>query len=183
MPKTVTDNLPNDHPNNTSYSESEKIAFIQSCWHRDIVDRCREGFTEKLTELDDSIVVEYHTVPGAFEIPLVCKQLLSSGEYALVVAAGFVVDGGIYRHEFVAQSVISGLMQVQLEMNKPVLSAVLTPKDFQETEAHQQFFFDHMQIKGKEAAEVAASLLKSKSASHELRATSCKPEDKLSRVS
>jgi len=50
-------------------------------------------------------------------------------------------------------------MQVQLELDKPVLSAVLTPKEFQESEAHQQFFFDHMLIKGKEAADVVESLL------------------------
>ena len=39
-----------------------------------------------------------------------------------------VVNGGIYRHEFVADAVINGLMRVQLETDVPVISAVLTPR-------------------------------------------------------
>ncbi|MDG1850982.1 MAG: 6,7-dimethyl-8-ribityllumazine synthase, partial [Gammaproteobacteria bacterium] len=55
---------------------------------------------------------------------------------------------------------------VQLELEKPVLSAVLTPKEFDEENAeHQKFFFDHMLIKGREAADAAASLLESQVAS------------------
>lgn len=155
---------------------NKKIAFIQSCWHKDIVDRCREGFSAQLAEYGMSAEVDYFQVPGAFELPLKCKQLLVPDEYALVVAAGFVVDGGIYRHEFVAQAVISGLMQVQLEMARPVLSVVLTPKDFQQTEAHQNFFLEHMIVKGKEAADVAVSVL-------EPAESGGKPQEKITRVS
>ena len=140
---------------------SGKIAFIQAGWHGEIVDRCREGFATRLSELGiDENQVDYFKMPGAFELPLKCKTLLDSGDYALTVAAGFVVDGGIYRHEFVAQSVVSALMQVQLELGLPVLSAVLTPREFDENNAsHQKFFFDHMLIKGSEAADAAHALL------------------------
>ena len=47
-------------------------------------------------------------------------MLAKTGRYAAVVAAGFVVDGGIYRHEFVATSVIDALMAVQLETEVPM---------------------------------------------------------------
>ena len=151
----------------STYS-SGKIAFIQASWHADIVDRCREGFVARLAELGIAeSQIDFFRLPGAFEIPLKCKQLLCSGDYAIAVAAGFVIDGGIYRHEFVAQSVVSALMQVQLELEKPVLSAVLTPKEFnEENSEHHKFFFDHMLIKGREAADAAASLLESQVASH-----------------
>jgi 6,7-dimethyl-8-ribityllumazine synthase len=56
-----------------------------------------------------------------------------------IVAAAFVVDGGIYRHEFVANAVISGLMQVQLETNAPVLSAIPIPHHYHDSEEHQHF--------------------------------------------
>ena len=42
-----------------------------------------------------------------------------------VAAAAFVVDGGIYRHDFVAQAVVTGLMQAGLETGIPVLSVSL----------------------------------------------------------
>jgi len=140
----------------------QKIAFVQSGWHEDLVDQARKGFAEQLAALGLTAKVDYFRVPGAFEIPLKIKQLLRSGEYALAVGTGFVVDGGIYRHEFVAQTVVDALMQVQLEMELPVLSVVLTPKEtFSEVE-HHDFFFNHMKIKGTEAADVVAELLTGK---------------------
>jgi len=92
-------------------------------------------------------------VPGAFEIPLQAKLLGRGGRYGAIVAAALVVDGGIYRHEFVAQAVIAGLMQVQLEIEVPVISAVLTPQSFHEHEVHARFFREHLRQKGAEAAQ------------------------------
>ena len=70
-----------------------------------------------------------------------------------------MVDGGIYRHDFVAGAVVAGLMQAQLEADLPILSAVLTPHHFQDTEAQRQFFLEHFKIKGREAAEACLSIL------------------------
>ena len=72
------------------------------------------------------------------------KKLAKTGRYAAVCASGFVVDGGIYRHEFVAQAVLQGIVQTSLETGVPVLSAVLTPHHFHEHAAHQDFFRAHM---------------------------------------
>lgn len=136
---------------------SSTIAFIQSGWHRDIVDQARVAFLAEMAKAgiaDDAI--ERFEVPGAFEIPLLAQRLAKSGRFAAIVAAGFVVDGGIYRHEFVAQAVISGLMQVQLETEVPVLSAVLTPQHFHEHAEHRDFFHAHFVVKGQEAARACA---------------------------
>src|SRR5690606_29533577 len=89
-------------------------------------------------------------VPGAFEIPLHALRLAQSGQYEAIIACGFVVDGGIYRHEFVASAVINGLMQVQLQAGVPVFSAVLTPHNFHEDEDHMEFFSKHFVKKGTE---------------------------------
>ena len=72
---------------------------------------------------------------------------------------GFVVDGGIYRHEFVAAAVVDGLMRVQLEDDLPILSVVLTPKNFHESADHHAFFHRHFVTKGEEAARAAVQLL------------------------
>ena len=55
-----------------------KIAFVQSCWHRDIVDALRDSFLQVHANLD-SRDVELFEVPGAFEIPLRAKLLACSG--------------------------------------------------------------------------------------------------------
>jgi 6,7-dimethyl-8-ribityllumazine synthase len=137
-----------------------RIAFVQSCWHKDIVDRCRESFVAEMArrgfaESD----IEVFEVPGAFEIPLQAKMLARTGRYDAIVASGFVVDGGIYRHEFVADAVISGLMRVQLETDVPVLSAVLTPQRYHEHDEHHRFFHHHFVVKGAEAASACAATL------------------------
>jgi len=139
---------------------ADHIAFVQSCWHREIVDRCRDSFLETIVAAGVARDrIDLFEVPGAFEIPLVAKRLAQTGRYLAVVASGLVVDGGIYRHEFVAGAVISGLMQVQLATGVPVLSAVLTPQHFHEHDTHQQFFSEHFVVKGAEVANACAATL------------------------
>lgn len=134
-----------------------KIAFIQSCWHRDIVDQLRDSFISEFATLSDK-QVDLFEVPGAFEIPLHAKSLADSQKYAGIVAAGLVVDGGIYRHEFVASAVINGLMQTQLATGTPVFSAVLTPHDFM-SDGQPDYFKEHFIVKGVEAAQACAQTL------------------------
>lgn len=130
-----------------------RIAFVQACWHREIVDNCKTAFHDCMHGLGYSEAeLDFFEVPGVFEIPLTAKRLIERGEYGAVVAAGLVVDGGIYRHEFVSSAVIDGLMRVQLDTGVPVFSAVLTPHHFQPTPEHQAFFLDHFKVKGAEAA-------------------------------
>ena len=147
------------NPNISEIANRKKIALVQACWHRDIVDEFRDAFIVTLAKSDDR-QVDVFEVPGAFEIPLRVKQLAETEEYAGIVAAGLVVDGGIYRHEFVATAVIDGLMKVQLETGVPVFSGVLTPHDFM-SEGRQAFFREHFVIKGQEAAAACLGILQS----------------------
>ena len=134
-----------------------RIAFVQSCWHRDLVDGTRDGFLAELRTLVPDVEIETFEVPGAFEIPLHAKLLARTGRYDAIACAGLVVDGGIYRHEFVADAVISGLMRVQLDTDVPVFTAVLTPQQFHEHADHQRFFAEHLVGKGQELARACAS--------------------------
>jgi len=128
-----------------------RYAFIKANWHSDIVDQALAGFLELIPAAD----VDVFDVPGAFEMPLVAKKLALSGRYGAVAAAALVVDGGIYRHEFVATAVVNGLMQAGLESGVPVLSVSLTPHQYQETEHHNGIFRSHFAQKGREAARAA----------------------------
>ncbi|MCU1488479.1 MAG: ribH [Actinomycetia bacterium] len=136
-----------------------RVAFVQSCWHRDLVDRARDSFLAEIAELLPEAEVSTFEVPGAFEIPLHAKLLATSGRFDAVVAAGLVVDGGIYRHEFVADAVIGGLMRVQLDTDVPVFSCVLTPQHFHEHADHVDFFAQHLVGKGREVARACAQTL------------------------
>ncbi|MXQ09824.1 6,7-dimethyl-8-ribityllumazine synthase [Alphaproteobacteria bacterium GH1-50] len=136
-----------------------RFAFLKARWHADIVDQAHSGFLKRMGELAPDAEVEAFEVPGAFELPLLAQRLAGTGRYDAIAAAAFVVDGGIYRHEFVAQAVVSGLMEVQLKTDVPVLSVSLTPHHFQPTEEHEAFFADHFILKGREAADAAFAIV------------------------
>lgn len=128
-----------------------RYAFVKANWHADIVDQALAGFRQIIPDAQ----IDVFDVPGAFEMPLLAKDLARTGRYAAVAAAAFVVDGGIYRHDFVAQAVVNGLMQAGLETGVPILSVSLTPHHYQETDHHNRIFREHFVQKGREAAEAA----------------------------
>jgi 6,7-dimethyl-8-ribityllumazine synthase len=132
-----------------------RFAFVKAQWHADIVDRACEGFCGTAS----SAQIDIFDVPGAFELPLKAQQLAKSGRYGAVICAAFVVDGGIYRHDFVAAAVVDGLMRVSLDTGVPVLSVSLTPHQYQETEHHNAIYRAHFVQKGREAAHAALSLV------------------------
>lgn len=134
-----------------AHSTSTRYAFIKANWHKDIVDRALDGFTQLIPRA----AIDVFDVPGAFELPLVARDLALSGRYTAIAAAAFVVDGGIYRHDFVAKAVVEGLMRVSLDTGVPVLSVSLTPHHYQETEHHNRIFREHFVQKGREAAQAA----------------------------
>ncbi|MGV6805808.1 MAG: 6,7-dimethyl-8-ribityllumazine synthase [Ruegeria sp.] len=136
-----------------------RYAFVKANWHSDIVDRALDGFLE-LIPIEQ---VDVFDVPGAFEMPLLARDLAQTGRYGAVACAAFVVDGGIYRHDFVAQAVVDGLMRVGLDTGIPVLSVSLTPHQYQETDHHNAIYRAHFVQKGREAAQAALAITQTRS--------------------
>jgi 6,7-dimethyl-8-ribityllumazine synthase len=144
----------------TTAPRGERVAFVQARWHADIVDQARDAFLEEMARLGvPRERIDVLDVPGAFEIPLHAKRLALSGRYAAIVACALVVDGGIYRHEFVANTVVGSLMSLQLETGVPMLSAVLTPHHFHEHVEHRKYFHRHFAVKGTEAAQACVATM------------------------
>ena len=133
-----------------------RYAFIKAAWHNQIVDRALDGFCEVI----DPTQVDVFDVPGAFEMPLLARDLANTGRYAAVTAAALVVDGGIYRHDFVAGAVVDGLMRAGMDSGVPVLSVSLTPHHFQDTDHHNAIYAAHFVDKGREAAQAALMIRK-----------------------
>ena len=147
-------------PAHPRFVKPQRVAFVQSAWHREVVEECRIAFLDEIEARHIARAqVDVFEVPGSFEIPLHAQILAKTRRYTAIVAAGLVVDGGIYRHEFVADTVIKALMDVQLRTEVPVFSAVLTPQQFHESQAHLDFFRRHFAVKGVEVAEACANTL------------------------
>src|SRR6185437_2929070 len=148
--------------NHPRFTKPQRVAFVEASWHREVVEECRIAFLDEIEARGIArSQVDLFAVPGSFEIPLHAQILAKTRRYTAIVAAGLVVDGGIYRHEFVADTVIKALMDVQLRTEVPVFSAVLTPQQFHESAVHLDFFREHFVTKGIEVAEACASTLHS----------------------
>jgi 6,7-dimethyl-8-ribityllumazine synthase len=140
------------------FARPQRVAFVQSSWHRDIVGPCWTSFARQIEAR--GVVpsqLDLFEVPGSFEIPLHVQILAKTRRYTAIVAAGLVVDGGM--QGFVAQTVIQALMEVQLRTEVPVFSAVVTPQQFDGTAGQTEMFRQHFATKGTEVADACADTL------------------------
>lgn len=133
----------------------KKIAIITTKWNTAFVGPCVEGCLSRLHELWVSESdIEIVTVPGAVEIPLTAKMLSQTGKYSAIIAVAFVYGGGIYRHEFVAQSVVDQIVKLSSEIELPILSSVLTPVSIDmKNQKEVDFYTNHMMGKWVEVAD------------------------------
>lgn len=129
-----------------------KIAVLSASWNETIVQAAEDSFKAEIASKSPDAQIDVFKVPGSLEIPLAGKRALENG-YDIAVGIGFVVNGGIYRHEFVGHSVVQSILDVQLQTNKPFLSVVLTPQSYCEhLDIYTEMYAKHMDAKGKEAA-------------------------------
>jgi len=140
------------------FARPQRVAFVQSSWHHDVVAECWQAFLREIVVRGvDASQVDLFDVPGSFEIPLHVQTLAKTRRYTAIVAAGLVVDGGLTG--FVAETVIKALMDVQLRTEVPVFSAVATPQSFESGDAQIAFFQQHFAAKGAEVAHACADTL------------------------
>jgi 6,7-dimethyl-8-ribityllumazine synthase len=64
--------------------------------------------------------------PGAFELPLLAKAMITSGRVDAVIALGAVIRGDTGHYDVVAGECARGVQDVQLHTGTPVVFGVLT---------------------------------------------------------
>ncbi|WP_090858439.1 6,7-dimethyl-8-ribityllumazine synthase [Paraliobacillus sp. PM-2] len=71
-------------------------------------------------------------VPGAFEIPLVAKQMASSGKYDAIITLGTVIRGSTPHFDYVCAEVSKGVSKVGMDADLPVIFGVLTTETIEQ---------------------------------------------------
>jgi 6,7-dimethyl-8-ribityllumazine synthase len=104
-----------------------RVALVCGRFNDLVTDRLVQGCQDGLVRhgVDPSSITEVW-VPGAFEIPLVAKQLAASGEYDAVVTLGAVIRGATGHYEQVAGQCAAGVARAALDTGVPVVFGVLT---------------------------------------------------------
>jgi 6,7-dimethyl-8-ribityllumazine synthase len=112
-----------------------RLAIVAGRFNADITKLLLDGAQHELADLGlerDSVPVVW--VPGAFEIPLVAKQLVESGELDAVICLGAVIRGDTPHFDFVAGEAASGLQLAAIETGVPVAFGVLTTESQEQAE-------------------------------------------------
>jgi 6,7-dimethyl-8-ribityllumazine synthase len=104
-----------------------RTGVVVSRFNSFITERLLDGALDALVRhganADEQTVVR---VPGAWEIPLVCKLLAESGKVDAVIAIGAVIRGSTPHFDMVAAEVSKGVAQAALQSGVPVAFGVLT---------------------------------------------------------
>ena len=131
-----------------------KFALVASRFNDIIVDRLISGAIDYLlrhgAEREDLTIVR---VPGAFELPLVCKKLAQKGCFNGIVALGAVIRGATPHFEYVSSEATKGIAQASLETGVPVGFGLLT------TDSIEQAIERAGSKAGNKGVDAAASLL------------------------
>jgi 6,7-dimethyl-8-ribityllumazine synthase len=104
-----------------------RFAIVAARFNEFIVDRLVDGALDALHRhgvSDDQISLV--RVPGAFEIPVACRQLAQSRKVDAIVALGCVIRGATAHFEYVSSAATSGCSQVATSTGVPVIFGVLT---------------------------------------------------------
>lgn len=106
---------------------SARYAIVVARFNSFVVDKLLEGALDVLRRhgvKDADITVV--KAPGAFELPVLTRNVLATGSYDAVIALGAVIRGGTPHFEYVAGECVKGLSVVSLESKIPVSFGVLT---------------------------------------------------------
>lgn len=77
--------------------------------------------------------IEKFYVPGALELPLLLSRCCKSKKFHALIAIGAVIRGETYHFEVVSDQSAMGIMNVQLQYDIPIMNAVLTTNNDDET--------------------------------------------------
>ncbi len=104
-----------------------KIAIVATRFNDFIVDRLVSGAVDYLERhgiADENLLLV--RIPGAFELPLVCRKLAASGKYDGIVALGAVIRGATPHFDYVCAEASKGLAHTMLEFDTPIGFGLLT---------------------------------------------------------
>lgn len=114
-----------------------RFAIVAARFYEDLAAELVDGAKRALRACnveDEGIAV--FDVPGCFELPLACRNLVASRRFDALVALGVVVRGETPHFDFVAGECARGIMEVQLATGTPIGFGVLTTENL--AQAHER---------------------------------------------
>ena len=96
---------------------SKKITIVASKWNAELVNELLQAGKAHLEELGFTNI-KIVSVPGAWELVHAAQRELADADG--VIAYGVVIRGETTHYELISESTAQGLMQVSVNMKKPI---------------------------------------------------------------
>ena len=71
-------------------------------------------------------------VPGAFEVPLIAKKMVATGNYDAVIGLGTVIRGATTHYDYVCNEAAKGIASVSLDSGVPVIFGIVTTENIEQ---------------------------------------------------
>uniref|UniRef100_A0A6B2KZ31 GTP cyclohydrolase II domain-containing protein n=1 Tax=Arcella intermedia TaxID=1963864 RepID=A0A6B2KZ31_9EUKA len=121
LPLKSTLNIPSPE-----VAKTLRIGIISTSWNKQLVEPMLEDCVKTLCQAG---VRKEHIftkeVPGCFELPVLAQMVAQSGLVDAILCIGILLKGETLHFELLSQSVVSGLMKVQLKTGVPILNGVM----------------------------------------------------------
>lgn len=104
-----------------------KVAIAVARFNEIVTDKLLEGALRQLAILgvDEKDITVAH-VPGAFELPGICRRMVNSGKFDAVMALGAVIRGETGHYDVVVNNSTSGIAGIAAEGKVPMILGILT---------------------------------------------------------
>jgi 6,7-dimethyl-8-ribityllumazine synthase len=133
----------------------QHFAIVASLFNRLYVQGLVDHAVAELRALSPSADISIHQVPGAFEIPVVVREIALKKNAQAILALAVILQGKTSHAQNLARSVTDALQQIALEHGVPVINAVLSLET--EQQARERCLENEIN-RGTEAARAAVTV-------------------------
>lgn len=131
------------------------FAIVASLFNADYVQGLVDHASDELRRLTPAANISLHQVPGAFEIPVVIRELAVQKRADAILAIGVILQGDTKHAEHLSRSVTDALQQIAITHGVPVINAVLSLDN--ELQARERCLEERIN-RGTEAARAAVEI-------------------------
>ena len=112
-----------------------RYAIVESSYHGEFVSPMAEAAADEIQQIEPLSQVRRVTSPGSFEIPVVVRGCLQTGQFDAVIALGLIWQGQTAHAQLIARAVTEGLMRLALDTGCPVIHEVLLVENEEQARA------------------------------------------------
>ncbi|HEV2805474.1 MAG TPA: 6,7-dimethyl-8-ribityllumazine synthase [Chthoniobacterales bacterium] len=142
-------------PRPRSSGRKHHFAIVASLFNRPYVEGLVDHAVAELRTLSPAADIFIHQVPGAFEIPVVVREIALRKKANAILALGVILQGKTSHAQHLARSVTDALQKVAIDYGVPVINAVLSLEN--ESQARERCLGSKIN-RGTEAARAAVTV-------------------------